>query len=66
MKDWRELSLFPPIFISKTPCSLARFPDFPWQEKRVAPLALIATPNVDAQFEDKVKKERKGQNYATG
>ena len=27
MKDWRELSLFLPIIISLTPCSLARFPE---------------------------------------
>ena len=36
---------------------------FPWQEKLVVPL--IATPNEDTQFEDKVTKreKRKGLRY---
>ena len=37
---------------------------FPWHEKLLAPL--IATPNEDTQFEDKVTKGRKGKIYATG
>ena len=37
--------------------------NFPWQEELVAPL--IATPNDDAQFEDKVTKreKKKGLRY---
>ena len=33
--------------------------NFPWQEKLVAPL--IATPNKDTQFEDKVTKRETGK-----